>query len=108
MLQVAIHGDDVVAAGVVEAGGQGGSLAEVSAQFYHRNPAVHRRDFAQQVKRAVGGTVIHQDQLEALPADLHYCFQTIVEIGDVLLLVVQRNDDGVLGHEAFIILKLLA
>ena len=34
---------------------------------------------------------------------LHYRFQAVVEVGDVLLLVVQRDDYGVSGHSLFII-----
>src|SRR6266566_6000241 len=53
VLQVAVHGDNVLAARMVKASCQRGSLAEVAAKSYHRHTAIHRCDFAQQVKASV-------------------------------------------------------
>ena len=103
MLQVAIHGDDVFAAGMVETGRQAGGLAKIAAQLDHGHAAVDGRDLAQHGEGVIVGAVVHEHDLEALAVSLHDRFQAIVEVGDVLLLVVQRDDDGVLGHNLFII-----
>jgi hypothetical protein len=34
---------------------------------------------------------------------LHHHLQAVIEVGDILLLVMERDDDGVLGHGVFII-----
>src|SRR5580692_605739 len=47
---------------------------------------------------AVAGAVVDEDELESLAADLHDGLQAVVEVGYVLLLIVQGNDDGILGH----------
>ncbi len=47
VLQIAIHGDDVFPARVIESGGKSCSLTEVAPQFDHRHATVDRRDLAQ-------------------------------------------------------------
>src|SRR5271154_1888877 len=64
VLQVAIHGDDVLAAGVIESGGKAGSLPKIAAQFNHSHAAVNGGNLTQQRKRSVDGAVIHQHHLE--------------------------------------------
>src|SRR5581483_1117252 len=102
MLQVAIHGDDVLAPGMVEPRRQTGGLTEVSPQLDHRHPAVHRGNFPQHLEGAVARAVVHQHDFESLPAHLHDGFEAVIEVGYVFLLVVQRNYDGILGHEGLL------
>src|SRR5206468_1209170 len=78
-------------------------LTEISAQPYHRDSAIPTGDLPQQVERVITGAVIHEHDLKALASVLHHSLQTVIEISDVLLLVMQRNHNGVLGHEALII-----
>ena len=47
VLQIAVHGDDVLAAGMIETGGKAGGLAEVAAQLDDGDAAVDSRDFTQ-------------------------------------------------------------
>src|SRR5947208_13215462 len=53
VLQVTIHSDNVLAARMVKASRQRGSLPKVAAKSYHRYTAIHRRDLAQQMKASV-------------------------------------------------------
>ena len=53
VLEVAIHGEDVIALGVVKAGGEGAGLAEVAAQFDDEDPAVDGGDLFEQAVGAV-------------------------------------------------------
>ncbi len=99
MLQVAIHGDDVFATRVVKTSGKCRRLAEVSSQAYHRDPAVHARDLAEQMEGFIGGAIVHEHDLEALATAFHDGFQSVVEIRDILLLVVQGYDDGISRHK---------
>ena len=98
MLQVAIHGDDVLAARMVKSSSQPRRLAEITAKLDDRNATVDRRDFAQHGKGVVVRAVIHQHDLEGLSVCLHDSLQAIIEIGDILLLIMQRNYDGILWH----------
>ena len=103
VLQIAIHGDNVLSTRMVETGGQSRGLAEVAAQLDHRDAAIDRGDLAQHGEGMVARSVIDQHNFEGSAGGLHHRFQAVVEIGDVLLLIVQRDDDGVLGHRPFII-----
>ena len=103
VLQIAVHGDDVLAAGMVESGGEARGLAEVAAQLDDGHTAVDGRDFAQHREGVIVGAVVHEHDFEGFAVRLHDRFQAVVEVGDVLLLVMQRDDDGVLGHSPFII-----
>src|SRR6476660_2493093 len=46
VLQIAVHGDNVFAAGMIETGGKSRCLAKISAQFDNRHAAVHSSNFA--------------------------------------------------------------
>src|SRR5215469_15367688 len=101
MLEVAIHGDDVFAAGVVESSGEAGGLSKITAEFHDGHPAVDSCDLAQQLERAIGRTVVHQDDLEALAVRFHDGFKAVIEVGDILLLVMQRDHNRILCHGRF-------
>ena len=103
VLQVAIHGDDVFPAGVIEACGQSGGLSEIAAQLDDCDAAIDCGDLAKLGECVVARSIVDQDDLKRLAVVFHYGLQAVIEIGDVLLLVVQGDDDGVLGHGLFII-----
>ena len=103
VLQIAIHSDDVFAARVIETSGEPGSLAEIAAKFHHGDTAVYGSNLAQHREGVIAGAIIHQHNFERFTSGLHDRFQAVVEVGDVLLLVMQRDDDGVFRHSLFII-----
>src|SRR5438132_4701210 len=98
VLQIAVHGDDVLAAGMIKSGGQSGGLAKIQAQLDDRDTAIHGSDFAQQLESPVTGAIVHEDEFEGLRVSLHYRFETVVEIHNIFLLVMERHHDGVLWH----------
>ncbi len=98
VLEVAVHGEDVVALGVVEAGGEGGGLAEVAAELDDENAAVYGGDLFEETVGAVAGAIVDEDQLEGLADLLHDGLEAVVEGGDVLFFVMERDDDGVFRH----------
>jgi len=53
VLQVAIHGDDVFPAGVIETSSEPGSLTKITAQLNDGHSAVNGGNLTQQRKRAV-------------------------------------------------------
>ncbi len=103
VLQIAVHGDHVLAFGVIEARGQRRGLSEVAAQLHHDNPAIDGGNLLQQPKGVVLAAVVDEHQLERLTRSFHYDLQTIVKLGDILLFIMKRDDDGILKHRIFII-----
>ena len=93
VLQVAIHGDHVVALGMVKSGGQCGRLSEIAAQLDYDHPAVHRGDLLQQRERIIAAAVVHENQLEGFSGSFHDHPQAVVQLGYVLFFVVKRYDD---------------
>ena len=78
---------------MVKTGSKARGLPKVAAELDDRYATVHRGNFAQQRKGAVVGAVIHQDHLKGFAAGLHYGLQAGVQIGDILLFVVERYYD---------------
>jgi hypothetical protein len=103
VLQIAIHGDDVFAARVVETGGETSRLTEVAAQLYNRNTAVDGSDFAKHAKGVILGTVVNQHNFKTLTCRFHDDLEAVVQIGNILLLVMERDHDGIFRHGNFII-----
>src|SRR5437763_6503439 len=55
------------------------------------------------MKTTVSLTADTLQNYEALPVDLHHSFQAVIEIGHILLLIVQGYNDRISGHEPLII-----
>ncbi len=98
VLEIAVHGEDVVALGVVEAGGEGGGLAEVAAELDDEDAAVYGSDLFEEAIGAVAGAIVDEDQFEGFADLLHDGLEAVVECGDVLFFVVEGHDDGVFRH----------
>jgi hypothetical protein len=106
VLEIAVHGEDVVTLGVVEAGGERGGLTEVAAKFDDEHTAVYGSNFFKETVGSVAGAIVHKNELEGFADLLHDGLETVVEGGDVFFLVVKRNDDGILRHALMILPKL--
>ena len=94
VLQVAVGRDDDLAAGVVEAGGEGGGLAEVPAQAQDAHPRVRGLDREQPLPRRIRGAVVHEDDLVGLAEGEEARRQLPMQVGQVLGLVVDGDHDG--------------
>jgi len=103
VLQVAVHGDDVLALGMIEAGRQRRGLAEIPAQFYHNDAAVDGGYFLQQVEGLIAAAIVDKHQLEGIARRFHHGLQPVIKLGDALLLIVKWNNNGKLGHNELII-----
>ena len=93
MLKVTVHGEDELALCVIETCGESGGLAEVASQLNDEDTRINRGDLFQQAIGAVARTIIDEDQFEGLAYVLHDSLQAVVERGDVVFFVVERNDD---------------
>ena len=63
VLQVAVHRDDVAAAGVGEAGGKGGGLAEIAAELDDAQPGVRGLQPREPREGVVGAPVVDREDL---------------------------------------------
>ena len=104
VLEVAVHGEDVVALGVIEPGGEGRGLTEVATELDDEDAAVDGGDLFEEAIGSVAGTIVDKDQFEGLADLFHDGLEAIVESCDVLLFVMERNDDGIFRHALMILL----
>ena len=104
MLEVAVHGEDVVALGVIESGCKSRGLTEIATEFDDENAAVDGGNFFEEAIGSVAGAIVDKDQLEGFADRFHNGLEAIVESCDVFLFVVERNDDGIFRHALIILL----
>ncbi len=78
VLQVAVHGENELARGVVETRRQRRGLAEVAAQLDDQHAAIDRGDLFQQLVGAVAGAIVDKDQLKTVAHLLHHLLQARV------------------------------
>jgi hypothetical protein len=78
---------------MIESSGEAGGLAEVAAQLDDGHTAVNGGDFTKQREGSIERAIVDEDHLKGFAARLHDGFQACVEVGDVLLLVVEGNYD---------------
>ena len=73
-------------------------LAEVALEADRPNARIGSVESFESRKRSVGGTVIDVDDLERTPELLERCDRAAVQLLERRDLVVERHDDGELGH----------
>ena len=66
VLQVGVERDDQVAAGGVEAGREGGRLAEIAAEADAADARIGRRELLDSLPRAVGRAVVDEDDFQVV------------------------------------------
>ena len=93
VLQVAVHGHDDLAAGVLDAGGHGGGLPVIAAEADDANAAVLFDELLGQKAGVVLAAIIHQYDLVALHLAFEGGGNGPVQRLDVFLLVVERDHD---------------
>jgi len=94
VLQVAVHGDDDAALGVVESRREGRRLAEVSPQPHQLDPRVALSRLAHPAGRAVARAVVHVEDLERPSQPVQHLRHPRGELLHRLRLVAHGNDDG--------------
>ena len=100
MLQIAVHGEDELAGGVIEARRQRRRLTEIPPQLHHQHTAVDGSYLFEELVSAVFGTVIYQHQLKAVRHLFHNLLQAGIQNGDVFLFIVIGHNDGVFRHNS--------
>ena len=103
VVQISVHGQHELSLRMLTAGRQRRGQPEVPPQLNDQNPRIDRRNLLQQTVSTVTRAVIDKDQLKSLANVLHYGLQAVVERGDILLFVMERNDDGIFRHSNMIL-----
>ena len=94
VLQVAIHGDDDLAARGIKACLQRRGLAKVPAQGDNSYAGVALIDFVERLQCVVRTAVVDEDNLIRFVEPCHHLSQSHVKWGDVRCLVVERHHNG--------------
>ena len=71
MLQIAVHGKDEVALGVIKASGESGGLTKVAAEFDDEDTAIYGGDLFKKAVGPVARAIVDEDQLEGFSNLLH-------------------------------------
>ena len=93
MLQIAVHGQDELARGVVKACRQGRSLAEVAAQLHNQHTAVDSGNLLKQLVGPVVGAVIDEHHFKGFAHLLHNLLEARIENRYVVFFVVKWHND---------------
>jgi len=103
VLEVTVHSENEFALTVVEAGGEGRGLAEISAQLYHNHSAVDGRNLLEKQEGVVLAAIVDENQFEELARAFHDDLEPVVQFGNVLFFVVKWDNNGILEHNPLII-----
>ncbi len=77
---------------------RGEYVIAMDGDLQHDHAAVDGGNLFQQAIGAIRRTIVDEDQLKCVPHLLHNGLQSVVEGGDTLFFVMERNDDGVFRH----------
>src|SRR5215204_1585368 len=94
ILEVGVHRDDGVTAGMRESGGERRGFAEVAPQAYDPDRVTLRAQAGQLGERAVCRAVVHEDDLPGAVEGLECGADLCEERSEARLLVMDRHDDG--------------
>ena len=94
VLQVAVHDDDAVAAGMLQTGRDSNFLAEVAAEGDRLVAGVAAIYLAQHRKRPVGRAVVDNERFPRMPEFIEGMRQPPLEQGQPARLVQHGDDDG--------------
>ncbi len=93
ILQIAVHGDEHLAAGLLDARCHRGCLPVVPPEIHDAYPRVCTRNLDGAVQRAVVAAIVDQHDLEGDCQRLDGSNDRRMHAADVLFLVIERNDD---------------
>ena len=87
---------------MIESSGQCRGLPEVAPQLDNQHAAVDRGNLFQQFVGTIARSVVDEDELKTIAHLFHHLLQARIQDGYVFLLVMKRNDDGILWHTSSI------
>ena len=93
VLQIAVHGDDHLAGGGVESGGERGRLPVVARKADRAHVRVARRQHLERLRRAVAAAVVHVDDFRSATDQKEHRREAARELLDRPRFVEERDDD---------------
>jgi hypothetical protein len=99
VLQVGVQQDEDVAARMIDAGGDGGRLAEIAAQDHHAHMlGVLASQPLENLHAAVLAAIIHEDHFPGMRQGIEGGVQGIEQERQVIHLIKDRDDDRKCVH----------
>ena len=95
VLQVAVHGNNDFAGGVVKSGGEGGGLAVIALETDDGDARIIKGNLAENLRSRVAALIVHINELDGFKAAGHHIGEAGVEFADAFLFVVNRDDDRI-------------
>ncbi len=95
VLQIPVHGNDHVAAREIESRLQRGRLSKIPPQAHDIHAAIVLVNVGKYLEGIIAAAVVHKNQFVALADGIHHLGDFHVQRRDVLLLVEERDDDGI-------------
>ncbi len=95
VLQIPIHGNNHFAARKIESRLQRWGLAEIAPQPHQIHPAIMLVNVGKHLERIIAAAVVDKNQLIAFADRVHHLCDFHVQRWNVLLLVIERDDDGI-------------
>lgn len=86
---------------MVETSLESGRLAKVATKAHDEYSPVVAGDFRKQAEGAVAAAIVDKDDFKGLADCVHDVNNPDVELGNTLLLVVKRHDDGISDRATF-------
>ena len=99
VLQIGVNHDHCLCpAGVIQAGRERNLLAEIAAEIEYGHTVILRLKAEHDGQRAILRPIIHIDHFPRRPDASQRCRQPRMELGQYLLLVISRDDNGKCGR----------
>src|SRR5690606_14410126 len=95
ILEVRVDDHNRIAARIIPAGGDCNLVSEVSRKDHGTHARVPRPQLADLVRGTIGGTIVHQNQFPGFSGRIHHFFDTTVQFGNILQLVIDRGNNGI-------------
>ena len=95
VLEIAVHRNDDVAAGEIEAGFERGGLAEIAAEADDVDAMIVLVNVGENFERVIAAAIVDENELVGLADGVHYLGDLHVERRDVFLLVEEGDHNRV-------------
>lgn len=100
VLKIAVDKDDAIAARVVDAGGDGGLVAEVSGEIENFDAWIFSVNLPKHFERAVAAAVVDANQFPRIADGIQGGGHPLAKLGKIVFLVEDGDDDGDhVGHD---------
>ena len=94
VLQITVHGDNDLPAGMIKPGGHRGGLAKIAAQAHRPYPGILLLNGFKNLQGLIPGAVIGKHDLRLTGHGVKHACYLFIEQSDIFFLVIERNNYG--------------